>query len=330
MRTFGHSRTGLLFAVPAAGFLALVGAALCMALLFGSASACQGGAPGAVQGVPARLGPIYLQASGRYGLGQRGPAILAAINKVETDFGANQGPSSAGAIGWMQFEPETWAAYGVDADGDGRLDPSDPWDAIFAAARYLRASGAPGDWSGAILSYNHAASYVEEVLGDARRFASPSAEGEEEGSCAAPAPNEAVGRMVAEADRLSALRPQSEYVSGGSHGSSPTPPDGPFDCSSAVSHLLQIAGYGNPTMDTTVLVHWGEPGPGRWVTIFVKPYGVEAHTFIRFDPTVTPPGERYWGTSGIAAPGKGPGWIAEGDFSAEYLAGFQMRHPPGL
>jgi hypothetical protein len=88
-------------------------------------------------------------------------------------------------------------------------------------------------------------------------------------------------------------------------------PSGPFDCSSAVSHLLQVGGFANPTMDTTLLVGWGEPGPGQWVTIFVKPYGADAHTFIRFSAGVTPPGERYWGTSGIVAPGKGPGWIGK-------------------
>jgi hypothetical protein len=136
--------------------------------------------------------------------------------------------------------------------------------------------------------------------------------------------------MLAEAVRLSALRPHSEYVWGGSHGLSPTPANGPFDCSSAVSHLLQVGGFHNPTMDTVGLSSWGEAGPGRWVTIFVKPYGAEAHTFLRFSPDLTPPGERYWGTSGIAAPGKGPGWIADEDFSSGYLAGFELRHPPGL
>jgi hypothetical protein len=170
-------------------------------------------------------------------------------------------------------------------------------------------------------------------LTHARRFAGDgTVETSSGGGCAAAAsaPNETVARMVAEAARLSALRPTSEYVWGGSHGASPTPANGPFDCSSAVSHLLQVGGFGNPTMDTTLLVRWGEPGPGRWVTIFVKPYGGDAHTFLRFSAGVTPPGERYWGTSGIVAPGKGPGWIGEDKFSASYLAGFQMRHPPGL
>ena len=52
--------------------------------------------------------------------------VLAAINKVESNFGRNMGPSSAGAIGWMQFMPDTWARWGVDANGDGIADP---WNA---------------------------------------------------------------------------------------------------------------------------------------------------------------------------------------------------------
>ena len=41
----------------------------------------------------------------------------------------------------MQFLPSTWRAYGVDANEDGRKDPYNPVDAIFAAARYLAAAG---------------------------------------------------------------------------------------------------------------------------------------------------------------------------------------------
>ncbi len=54
----------------------------------------------------------------------------------------------------MQFEPATWAEYGVDGNGDGRRDPYDPVDAIGAAARYLRALGAPADWERAVRGYN--------------------------------------------------------------------------------------------------------------------------------------------------------------------------------
>jgi hypothetical protein len=125
----------------------------------------------AINGVPPVLIPIYHAASDRYGLGPQGPAILAGINAIETAFGTNLGPSYAGAVGWMQFMPETWAMYGVDANGDGVADPNNPEDAIYAAARYLDAAGMPEDVWGAIFAYNHADWYVEEVLANAGCYA---------------------------------------------------------------------------------------------------------------------------------------------------------------
>jgi murein DD-endopeptidase MepM/ murein hydrolase activator NlpD len=96
--------------------------------------------------------------------------VLAAINKVESNFGRNMGPSSAGAIGWMQFMPSTWERWGVDANGDGVADPWSPDDAIAAAARYLAASGGATDIRRAVFSYNHADWYVQEVLQMAQLF----------------------------------------------------------------------------------------------------------------------------------------------------------------
>jgi Transglycosylase SLT domain len=121
--------------------------------------------------VPAILVPIYQRASEAYGLGPQGASVLAAINEIETAFGTNLNVSSAGAVGWMQFMPETWAGYGVDANGDGIADPYDPEDAIFAAANYLSASGAPEDWYTAIFAYNHADWYVADVLAGAACYA---------------------------------------------------------------------------------------------------------------------------------------------------------------
>ncbi len=167
-------------------FLALFGV-----LLGGQATGqtvCQSSKQGRAQ-IPASLAPIYQRASRRYRLGQRGPSVLAAINQIETDFGRNQGPSSAGAIGFMQFMPSTWASYGVDANGDGRRDPADPEDAIHAAARYLRASGAPANWYRAVFSYNHADWYVQQVLDRADAF---------QGNCttqAGPAPAQPLGDL---------------------------------------------------------------------------------------------------------------------------------------
>lgn len=123
-------------------------------------AACDGTA-----GPPRNLIPIYTQAAKRYGLGDRGPQILAAINKVETDFGRlNRVTSYAGAVGWMQFMPATWDSYGIDGDGDGKDDPYNPRDAIHSAANYLSAAGAPGEWYDAIWAYNHADWYVRDVL----------------------------------------------------------------------------------------------------------------------------------------------------------------------
>jgi len=97
-------------------------------------------------------------------------SVLAAINKIESGFGQNMGPSSAGAIGWMQFMPDTWARWGLDADGDGIADPWNAQDAIYSAARYLAATGGATDIAGAVFSYNHAQWYVDEVLQLAQQY----------------------------------------------------------------------------------------------------------------------------------------------------------------
>ncbi len=125
----------------------------------------------AATGVPPLLIPMYQQAAAKYQLGPQGPAILAGINLIETAFGTNLNVSSAGAVGWMQFMPETWEAYGVDANGDGVADPFNPEDAIHAAANYLSASGMPADTYGAIFAYNHADWYVADVLANAACYA---------------------------------------------------------------------------------------------------------------------------------------------------------------
>jgi murein DD-endopeptidase MepM/ murein hydrolase activator NlpD len=90
--------------------------------------------------------------------------VLAAINKIESNFGRNMGPSSAGAIGWMQFMPSTWLRWGVDADGDGVANPWNAADAIYSAARYLAAAGGQTDIARGLYAYNHAHWYVQDVL----------------------------------------------------------------------------------------------------------------------------------------------------------------------
>ncbi len=128
--------------------------------------------------IPSEYLRLYQAAAQRYGLDW---AILAGIGKVECDHGRDPDPSctregatnSAGAGGPMQFLASTWATYGVDGDGDGRIDRWDPADAIYGAAHYLHASGAPGNYKQAIFAYNHAGWYVAEVEGWAARYRGP-------------------------------------------------------------------------------------------------------------------------------------------------------------
>jgi hypothetical protein len=115
--------------------------------------------------IPPFLLPIYQAAGAAYGIPWQ---VLAAINEVETDYGRDLNVSTAGAEGWMQFLPSTWGQYGVDVNKDGFEDPYNPADAIFAAARYLEASGGDTDIRAAVLSYNHSRSYVNSVLLRAR------------------------------------------------------------------------------------------------------------------------------------------------------------------
>jgi hypothetical protein len=117
--------------------------------------------------IPPFLLPIYQACGTEYGIPWE---VLASINKIETAFGTNLNVSSAGAVGWMQFLPSTWETYGVDANGDGRKDPYNPVDAICGAANYLKAAGGAGDLYNAILAYNHADWYVQEVLLYARAY----------------------------------------------------------------------------------------------------------------------------------------------------------------
>jgi hypothetical protein len=115
--------------------------------------------------IPPFLLPIYQAAGTQYGIRWE---VLAAINEIETDYGRNLNVSSAGALGWMQFIPSSWRTYGIDANRDGEKDPYNPVDAIFAAARYLKAAGGDKNLHRAIFAYNHADWYVDSVILRAR------------------------------------------------------------------------------------------------------------------------------------------------------------------
>lgn len=96
----------------------------------------------------------YKSAEAATGVGWQ---YLAAIHLVESRMGRIRGDSSAGAQGPMQFIPSTWAAYG------GGGDVNSYHDAILAAARLLRANGAPANMQNALFRYNPSNRYVRAV-----------------------------------------------------------------------------------------------------------------------------------------------------------------------
>jgi hypothetical protein len=100
--------------------------------------------------------------------------VLAGIGAVETGHGAVVHRSVKGAVGPMQFLPETFAAYGIDASGDGVADIHDPTDAVYSAARYLCLWGAGRGGQAlydAVWAYNHADWYVRRVFAFANAYA---------------------------------------------------------------------------------------------------------------------------------------------------------------
>lgn len=111
---------------------------------------------------PARLIPVYKSAAAKYDVPW---TVLAAIHKEETDFSTSgTSVSSAGAIGPMQFMPETFRTYGVAAPGHSYPNIHNVDDAIYSAAHMLAENGFNDNPYRAVFAYNQSAAYVRAVL----------------------------------------------------------------------------------------------------------------------------------------------------------------------
>jgi hypothetical protein len=127
--------------------------------------------------VPTTYTQLYQESAALYCPGLSW-TVLAAIGEIESGDGTNDGPSSAGALGPMQFMPSTWAEWGTDGFGQtGTPNIMNPLDAVPSAARMLCEDGAGqggAALSSAIYDYNHATWYVTEVLDLAAEYAAES------------------------------------------------------------------------------------------------------------------------------------------------------------
>jgi hypothetical protein len=190
-----------LFALALTILLPLLAVMLALTAISASEAQCGPGLPGAagpVGGVPAADVPIFQGAAAEFGLGDRGPSILAAINYLESTFGTstapgvNSGTNSAGAAGPMQIGTggaagDTWDTIKVNAPDDAPGQPPDVYDeadAVYSAAHDLTNSGAPADWPGAIFNYNHSTAYVQQILSLAADYYTQSLTAQRPGSSA--------------------------------------------------------------------------------------------------------------------------------------------------
>jgi Transglycosylase SLT domain len=162
----GHGPAATTLAAATALLLLLLAAVIGAAagITGQQAAACttQPAASSTSASIPATYLADFKKAGTEYGIPW---TVLAAIGETESRDGQDDGPSSAGALGPMQFLPATWKTYG---DGGNIMNPA---DAIPAAARLLAANGAPGNLPQAIFAYNHSIAYVQLVLSWAARYA---------------------------------------------------------------------------------------------------------------------------------------------------------------
>lgn len=260
--------------------------------------------------IPKEYIPIYKAAGEKYNIPW---TLIAAIHRVETNFGQDLNTSSVGAIGHTQFMVKTWVGwsfpggtrlgdasipketlmspaaiskyggFGIDGDGDGKADPYNVTDAMYSTANYLAANGgASGNYQKAVFAYNHASWYVSRVMGFMKEYTSGSVEavsikgGSAKGS-------EAIEKAIKVG---SSIVGKSPYVWGGGRNQGDIKAR-KFDCSSYVRWAYSSAGVDlGPVSATTTdtLVKLGKVVKAsemkRGDVIFFDTYKINGHVAI--------------------------------------------------
>jgi hypothetical protein len=270
----------------AAVSLALAVALLALAAPPGARADAATGARGDGSGLKA-LGDTFLAAIGSSGAGDavnaigRSFALLGARYRIEH--------SKTGGAGEGVAPPPTLAA----AVEEGEIDPSElpPASAGSNGTKVTHSSSMSRD---EIFAHTRAGGKSTAILLAGVALAPPDAP-------------EAVQNVINNANAIVGL----PYVWGGGHGSWYS---NGYDCSGSVSFALFGGGLIPRPLTSGELEGWGEPGPGKWITV----YASATHTFAEIA------GLR-WDTVGDAQ-GSGPRWhLMPNDH-----AGFVVRHPPGL
>jgi hypothetical protein len=124
-------------------------------------------APAWHRNVPAEYLSAFEDAAARYSLGRRGVWALAAVARLESNFGRGMDKRELRRAGPLGLEPGEWRQYAVDGDGDGRIRHSDPADSAATLARLIWSRGS---LRAGVFAHNQAEWYVQAVLSEANRM----------------------------------------------------------------------------------------------------------------------------------------------------------------
>lgn len=305
----GSPRTALLTRYTLIGALAaaaLVGAGLAIALGLGHHTASRG---------PGRHATSY--AAARSPSPQPHPAVgvgreVHVGGLPSTSHGAGQTVSASGTAAVAEVrDPEESKSFPVSASVSAHHRAA---TSPKTAAEAVVAPGAASDAQIRRELHEAQRAQAQERAAVARALA-PATNTSEGGSSiggngALPIPLDApevIQRVIAGGNAIADF----PYIWGGGHGSFV---DRGYDCSGSVSYALAAGGLLSAPLVSGELASWGDPGPGRWITIYAN----AGHTFMNVDG--------YWfDTAGRSGP-YASRWI----LATPSLAGYAVRHPPGL